>query len=66
MICEYCGKETDGTYGSGRFCSHLCQCRKNQRKCVEASIKSCKLKAQKDMNKYKMKNIYVKNVVNII
>ena len=47
MICEYCGKETDGTYGSGRFCSHLCQCRKNQRKCVEASIKSCKLKAQK-------------------
>lgn len=46
MICEYCGKETDGTYGSGRFCNHTCQCRKNQKKCVENSIKTSKLKAQ--------------------
>ena len=24
MICENCGKEHDGTYGSGRFCSKSC------------------------------------------
>lgn len=23
-VCEYCGKEHDGTYGSGRFCSPSC------------------------------------------
>lgn len=25
MICEFCGKEHDGNYGSGRFCSKSCQ-----------------------------------------
>lgn len=25
MICEICGKEHDGTYGSGRFCSNRCR-----------------------------------------
>lgn len=24
MICEYCGQEHDGSYGSGRFCSSKC------------------------------------------
>ena len=24
MICENCGKEHDGSYGSGRFCSKIC------------------------------------------
>ena len=24
MICEKCGKENDGSYGSGRFCSSFC------------------------------------------
>ena len=24
MICEYCGKEHNGSYGSGRFCSEEC------------------------------------------
>ena len=24
MICENCGKEHDGTYGSGRFCCSKC------------------------------------------
>lgn len=24
MICEYCNKEHDGSYGSGRFCSNTC------------------------------------------
>jgi hypothetical protein len=23
--CEYCGKEHDGSYGSGRFCSNHCK-----------------------------------------
>ena len=23
-VCEYCGKEHDGTYGSGRFCGPSC------------------------------------------
>lgn len=25
MICEYCGKEHDGSFGSGRFCSDSCR-----------------------------------------
>lgn len=25
FVCEYCGKEHDGTYGSGRFCSTKCR-----------------------------------------
>ena len=24
MGCEYCGKEHDGSYASGRFCSQSC------------------------------------------
>lgn len=24
LICENCGKEHDGSYGSGRFCSKEC------------------------------------------
>jgi len=24
-ICENCGKEHDGSYGSGRFCSKSCK-----------------------------------------
>jgi len=24
MICNYCGKEHEGYYGSGRFCSKEC------------------------------------------
>ena len=27
MICEVCGKEHDGSYGSGRFCSRTCGCK---------------------------------------
>ena len=25
MICEFCGKEHDGSYGSGRFCNKSCR-----------------------------------------
>ena len=25
MFCEFCGKEHDGSYGSGRFCCKSCK-----------------------------------------
>ena len=31
-ICENCGKEHDGSYGSGRFCSKNCRCSFNAKK----------------------------------
>lgn len=31
MICENCGKEHDGSFGSGRFCSRSCSCKFNGR-----------------------------------
>ena len=52
MICEECGNEHDGSYGSGRFCSKKCSARYavknrisierlNQRQCD--NVASCKL-----------------------
>ena len=32
MICENCGKEHDGTFGSGRFCSRSCANKRNHSK----------------------------------
>ena len=32
MICENCGNEHDGSYGSGRFCSKHCRCSKKKKK----------------------------------
>ena len=32
FICENCGKEHDGSYGSGRFCSKHCKCVFNGKK----------------------------------
>lgn len=32
MICENCGNEHDGSYGSGRFCSKHCKCSFNAKK----------------------------------
>lgn len=32
MKCENCGKEHDGSYGSGRFCSKHCRCSFNSKK----------------------------------
>ena len=29
FFCEICGKEHDGTYGSGRFCSPKCRSTNN-------------------------------------
>lgn len=41
MICENCGKEHDGSYGSGRFCSCKCAhcfCTKNKRKEINEKL----------------------------
>ena len=32
MVCENCGKEHNGSYGSGRFCSKSCKCAFNAKK----------------------------------
>lgn len=37
MICETCGKEHDGSYGSGRFCSFSCK----QKFASKNSLKKC-------------------------
>ena len=45
-ICEYCGKEHDGTYGSGRFCSKTCRA-----KYVASKVKTHKSNWPKKSNK---------------
>ena len=37
-ICEYCGKEHDGSYGSGRFCSTHCRCAYNGSKASHSTL----------------------------
>ena len=36
-ICENCGNEHDGSYGSGRFCSKHCRCSFNGKKATHRS-----------------------------
>ena len=55
MFCEYCNKEHDGSYGSGRFCSEKCArgfTTKAKRKDINQRV-SNKLKADKIINKTK-------------
>lgn len=50
LICENCGKEIDGTYGSGRFCSKNCACSFNAKKGVDtAKRKGNLIKAREAM-----------------
>lgn len=42
--CEFCGKEHDGSYGSGRFCSSHCSKKYASIKGVVVSAKVCKEK----------------------
>ena len=44
ITCEVCGKEHDGTYASGRFCSYTCSRRYSSLKGAAASAKACKEK----------------------
>ena len=37
--CEYCGKEHDGSYGSGRFCSSKCARKYSNSKMTDESRK---------------------------
>lgn len=66
MICEKCGKEHDGTFGSGRFCSRACANSRihsaetklkihNSLKGVSPSNKGCK--------KLKTETAYYKNFI---
>lgn len=45
MICENCGKEHDGSYGSGRFCSKECarsySSKQNKNELKEAKCINC-------------------------
>ena len=37
-ICENCGKDHDGSYGSGRFCSKHCRCAFNGSKASHSTL----------------------------
>lgn len=44
MICEYCGNEHDGLYGSGRFCSYECRQKFASKKGFEKRVANSALK----------------------
>lgn len=46
-ICEYCGKEHDGSYGSGRFCSAKCA-RRYSYQYIDEDAKARQIKALLD------------------
>lgn len=57
MFCECCGKEHNGDYGSGRFCSRHCYCSRNFSKESRKRISdSNKANAYK---RYGYKNVFV-------
>lgn len=63
MICEKCGKEHDGSFGSGRFCSRECaNSRTRTEEIKENTSKSLKLKyieyEKKDIICIQCKNIF--------
>lgn len=74
MKCEYCGKEHDGSYGSGRFCSESCAkgfstrakrkvinqklSRKNTGKCYVGNGKQIKAKQSLTENDLKKTCLY--------
>lgn len=45
-ICENCGKEHDGSYGSGRFCSKSCKASFNVKKRNMENVKKVLIKAR--------------------
>ena len=54
MICESCGKEINGNYGTGRFCNHTCQAKYAWKlagkKACENKIKKAKEKKETKLN----------------
>ena len=70
-ICENCGKEHDGSYGSGRFCSHSCQAsftNKNRGKRNQETIEKIQTTVAEAQKKqtltYKIKNFF-KNILKL-
>jgi hypothetical protein len=54
LICEYCGKEIDGLYGSGRFCNKHCAVgysTKAKRKLINEVVSS-KMRGRKTGRRY--------------
>lgn len=66
MICENCGKEHDGSYASGRFCSRSCANSRIRTEEIRQKV-SAKLKGQvpknKGSKKPKEETSYYKNKV---
>lgn len=58
-VCEYCGKEHDGTYGSGRFCSPSCS-RKYSNTFVDDDARKRQIKALNDPEN-RRKNVEARN-----
>ena len=42
MICENCGKEHDGSYGSGRFCCKECARSFSTKNIIKGQLKEAK------------------------
>lgn len=66
MICENCGKEHDGSFGSGRFCSRSCSNKRirteETRKKISEKLKGKKPKCKR-RKKDKEETSYYKNLV---
>ena len=56
MICEVCGKEHDGSYGSGRFCSRSCGCKFSAISRSKECLEQIKKKVQKSKSSLKENN----------
>lgn len=66
-ICEYCGKNHEGSFGSGRFCSRSCSCgfsTKVKRKEINKKISKA-LKNKNTKSDVKLICEYCKNTFNI-
>lgn len=55
MICEKCGKEHNGSYGSGRFCSKECAHSRKLTQITKEKISISLYKFNKENHKYKEK-----------
>ena len=56
MKCEVCGKEHDGSYGSGRFCSRSCGCKFSAISRSKECLEQIKKKVQKSKSSLKENN----------
>ena len=59
MICENCGKEHDGSYGSGRFCCKSCSISFGNKQRSKESRLLLNKKISKGLKKYNKENPYI-------